>query len=109
MTLYKVFYSSMALSDLDKIWDDIYEISCDCDIADVYIKGIRAAVNEMAGRPKSGMPLYYSDIFTGVYMVVYKKYIAFYRIGNERIEVGRVMLGSSDYLSKLVDYLRLDI
>ena len=105
MKQYDIFYSKLTLSDLDRTWDEVYAVSRDFDIADNYITGIRNAVREISNRPKTGIPLVYDNIFTGIYMIVYKKYIAFYRVRDSRLEVGRILLGSSDYMSVVLQYI----
>lgn len=39
--------------------------------------------------------------FTGIYLVCFKEYIAFYRIHGDVIEVGRVLFARSDYMKTL--------
>ena len=46
----------------------------------------------------SGAPLYYEDRSTGYYYVVFKEYLAFYRLEGERILIDRVLFGRSDYI-----------
>ena len=106
---YKVLYSALSVSDLDKIWDDVFKASCDFDIADNYIRGIRGVLKQVAKSPKTGIPLYYDNIFTGIYMVIYKKYIAFYRIGKCVVEVGRVLPGSSDYMQYILKSMDINL
>ena len=48
--------------------------------------------------PKSGSPLYYEGSFTGYYFVVFKAYMAFYRVRDDCIFVDRVVFGRSDYM-----------
>ena len=48
--------------------------------------------------PLSGAPLYYEDRFTGYYYVVFREYLAFYRLEGERILIDRVLFGRSDYI-----------
>ena len=109
MKQYNIFYSGTALADLDRVWDEVYIVSCDLDIADEYISGIRNALRQLSKRPKTGIPLIYDNIFTGIYMVVYKKYIAFYRIRKNRLEVGRILLGSSDYMRVILNSMNIDL
>jgi plasmid stabilization system protein ParE len=103
--IYEISYSPMALRDLDNVWDDVFSVSKDLDTADNYINGILSKIKEMENRPKTGIPLYYDDIFTGVYFVVFKKYNAFYTIKSKQILVERVLNGKSDYLRKVLDNL----
>ena len=55
----------------------------------------------MQSRILKGSPLYYENGFTGYYFVVFKAYIAFYRIENNVILVDRVLFGGSDYMKFL--------
>ena len=99
---YEVFYSPAAVSDLESVWDGVFEASSDYDTADNYVNGIREKVRSVQRIPRSGIPLCYEDIFTGVYFVIYKKYNAFYRIRENRIEVSRILLGKSNYLTEII-------
>jgi plasmid stabilization system protein ParE len=103
--IYEISYSPMALRDLDNVWDDVFSVSKDLDTADNYVNGILNKIKEMENRPKTGIPLYYDDIFTGVYFIVFKKYNAFYIIKGKQILVERVLNGKSDYLRKVLDNL----
>jgi plasmid stabilization system protein ParE len=103
--IYEISYSPTALRDLDNVWDDVFGVSKDLDTADNYVNGILNKIKEMENRPKTGIPLYYDDIFTGVYFVVFKKYNAFYIIKGKQILVERVLNGKSDYLKKVLDNL----
>lgn len=100
---YEIFYSPAAVSDLEMIWDDVYEASSDYDTADNYVNGIREKIRSIQRIPRGGIPLSYENVFTGVYFVVYKKYHAFYRIREKRIEVSRILLGKSNYIARLID------
>ena len=39
--------------------------------------------------------------FTGIYYVAFKEYIAFYRINENRMEIGRILFARSDYMKTL--------
>ena len=95
---YRVEYSQAAIRDLDRIWNEVYEASKEADIATRYVDGLMDCVAEKRAFPKSGAPLYYENGFTGYYYVVFKAYMAFYRIVEERILVDRVVFGRSDYM-----------
>ena len=51
--------------------------------------------------PNSGSPLYYEGMFTGFYFVVFKSYLAFYKVEGDRMLVSRVVYGKSDYMRTL--------
>ena len=95
---YRVEYSQAAIRDLDRVWNEVYEASKEADIATRYVDGLMDCVAEKRAFPKSGAPLYYENGFTGYYYVVFKAYMAFYRIVEERILVDRVVFGRSDYM-----------
>ncbi len=98
---YDVRYSPRAVNDIDSIWDVVYSVSRNYDVADEYIDGIIEAIGDKEEFPRSGAPLTYRGLFTGFYSVLYKKYLAFYRVKDEYIEVARVLLASSDYIKIL--------
>lgn len=100
---YKIVYSDVALADMDKAWDEIYEASKDIDIADNYIKTLRVNLKEISKHPRTGERLHYEDMFTGIYYVTHKKYSAFYRIVGDSIQVGRVLYNRSEYIKRVID------
>ena len=104
MTRYKVVYSPRALDDLERAWDEIYSASLDVDVTDTYIEELRAKVRDISKYPKTGERLMFEGIFTGIYYVVHKKYSAFYRVVNDRMEVIRVLYNRSNYMQILFDY-----
>ena len=63
-----------------------------------YLDDLMNKIEAKADYPKSGSPLYYENGFTGYYYVVFKAYLAFYRIENNSMLVDRVLLGKSDYM-----------
>lgn len=83
------------------MWDGVYSVSRNYDVADGYIDGIISAIEDKKDFPRSGSPLTYRGLFTGFYSVLYKKYLAFYRVWDGSIEVARVLLASSDYMKVL--------
>lgn len=99
--VYQLKYSSLAEVDLERVWDEVLEVSQDFDIADKYVKDLRNALIQKKKFPKTGTPLTYMGEFTGVYFVVFKEYIAFYRIHGDSIEVARVLFSRSDYMKAL--------
>ena len=98
---YTIVYSPEAQSDLDKIWDEVYETSKNFEIADQYIEGLRNAIRQKKQYPKTGSLLNYMGESTGIYYVPFKKYTVFYRIRDKKIEVGRVLFSRSDYMKTL--------
>lgn len=100
----RVKYSKIAIQDLDRVWTEVFEASKDYDTTEKYINGLMDKVETKASYPESGSPLYYEDSFTGYYFVVFKAYIAFYRIKKDVMLVDRILFGRSDYMSCLHIY-----
>ena len=98
---YKVAYSKAAVRDLDRVWAEVYNASKSYEVTTRYMDGLMVAVEEKADYPKSGVPLYYEDIFTGYYFVTFKAYMAFYRLEGRSMFVDRVLFGKNDYLREL--------
>lgn len=95
---YKVKYSKSAIRDLDRIWAEVYEASKSYDITIQYIDDLMNKVDAKADYPRSGTPLYYENSFTGYYFVVFKAYMAFYRLEDNVMYVDRVLYGKSNYI-----------
>ncbi len=100
---YAVKYSRKALSDLDRIWEEVFAASQDYEITEKYIDSLLDKIEAKADYPQSGPPLYYEDRFTGYYFVVFKLYMAFYRLDNSTLYVDRVLFGKSDYMRVIFD------
>lgn len=95
---YKIRYSPTAIRDLDRVWAEVCEASKESEIETRYVSELMDRVAEKKEFPKSGSPLYYEGIFTGYYFVVFKAYMAFYRVRDDSIFVDRVVYGKSDYM-----------
>lgn len=104
----KLRWSPEALKDLDRIWEEVLEASGDIDTAERYIAGLRKTVSRKREYPESGTPLNFMGVFTGIRYVHYKRYLAFYRIRNDRMEIGRVLFDGCDYMDKLLEYTGSD-
>ena len=98
---YDVRYSSEAGEDIDGIWDIIYSVSQNYDVADHYVDDIIRELEEKRDFPRSGAPLLYRGLFTGFYSVLFKKYLAFYRVQDGYIDVARVLFATTDYIKIL--------
>lgn len=68
-----------------------------------YLKGIKAKIENKILFPNSGTPLYFTGSFTGFRYIVYKSYIAFYRVTEDKIIVERILPAKSDYCSILIN------
>ena len=98
---YPIMYSPAVVRDLDRTWSEVFDASKSVDTADRYVEELMEAVKKKEEFPSSDSPLYYDDLFTGYYFVVFKAYIAFYRIDGGRVLVDRVLYGKNEYLRKL--------
>jgi plasmid stabilization system protein ParE len=98
---YKTAYSMAAVRDLDHIRTEIMSASQDTGTAEKYIASLMERIEEKKFFPKSGSPLYYMDGFTGYYYVVYKAYIAFYRVDENKVYIDRILSTKSDYMRVL--------
>lgn len=94
-------YSPAALRDLDDLWLGVYAASLDLDTADRYLDGLMEKLAAKREFPHSGSPLTYDGQPTGFYFVVFKEYLAFYRVTDSAIEVARVLLARRDYMKVL--------
>ena len=99
---YEVKYSPAAVRDLNRVYSEVIEASKSSDIADQYLNGLLNRIHSKASFPKAGIPLYYENAFTGYYYVVFKAYLAFYRLEGNALLVDRVLYGKSDYLKLLI-------
>ena len=95
---YQVEYSKAAIRDLDRVWAEVFEASKDVEITERYIEELLDKVEKKSDYPKTGSPLYYENSFTGYNFVVFKAYLAFYRLEKETMLVDRVLFGRTDYM-----------
>lgn len=95
---YSIRYSPTAIRDLDRVWVEVHEASQEPEIATRYVNDLMDLIAEKREFPKSGSPLYYEGSFTGYYFVVFKAYMAFYRVQDDCIFVDRIVFGKSDYM-----------
>ena len=102
---FELQYSPAAVRDLDRVWLDVYTACVDYDTTENYINELMDKVESRLLFPYSGAPLYCGNMFTGYYFVVFKAYIAFYRIEENVMLVDRVLLGKSDYMTILGFYI----
>lgn len=101
MKKYSLNYSRTAIRDLDRIWSEVFNASHDYDVTEKYIDELLVTIESKTAIPKSGNPLYYENMFTGYYYVLFKTYIAFYRINDENMLADRVLYGAGDYMREL--------
>ena len=101
MTKYKIRYTPEAMRDMEAVWDGVYEVSKEPDVADRYVNDFIDEMEKKKQFPLSGIPLVYRGLFTGFYVVNFKKYKAFYCVHDSYIEVIRIIMEKRDYMKML--------
>lgn len=99
---YSIVYSPSAIRDLDCVYAEVMQASKDIGTAIKYIDELMDHIAQKRDYPKSASLLYYEGDFTGYYFVVFKAYIAFYRVDTDHIYVDRVVYGRSDYMRYII-------
>ena len=95
---FQVVYSKIAIRDMDRVWSEVFEASKSYDVTRAYLDDLMNKIEAKADFPEPGSPLYYEDSFTGYYYVVFKSYMAFYRVDEGKLFVDRVLFRKSDYM-----------
>ena len=90
----------MALRDLNEIWNYIEFELCNPSAAQNIVDGIMDKIERLASFPESGAMLKFENgLDSGYRYVVFKKYLAFYRMrSNNIIYIDRVIYGGRDYM-----------
>ncbi len=80
----------------------MYDASKESDVADRYVNDFIDEIEKKKQFPLSGIPLVYRGLFTGFYIVNFKKYKAFYRVHDSYednyVEVVRIIMEKMDYM-----------
>lgn len=97
----RVCYSRAAIRDLDHVWFDVFEASHSEETASRYVSDFIEKIEAKARFAGSGSPLYFKDTFTGYYFIVFKSYMAFYRLDGETMCIDRIIYGRRDYMRLL--------
>ena len=98
----KLHWSDQALCDLEWMYEGVFAACRDFDVTDRYYDGMVAAVEAKQDFPESGAKLFIGDIWTGDYYVVYKEYVAFYRIRDAVMEVSRIEMRKADHVKRYI-------
>ena len=99
-------YSPEFLRDLEQIEDYISYALFDPDSAVEIINGLLSKTEKLVTFPESGIPLHLPDgTDTGFRGVLYKKYIAVYRVAGDEVQIVRAMHTSQDYLRLLFPWM----
>ena len=101
---YKIFFSPLAIDDLDEIWDYIADILKNPTAAETTVNGILDKIDLLEDQPAIGVQLFFDDgLNSGYRYVIYNNYLAFYRIYPDTVYVDRVIYGKRDYMKLLFD------
>lgn len=105
----QIVYSPKAQADLDAIWDYISEKLMNPTAAENTVNGILDTVDMLKKQSEIGKPLYFSSgLYSGYRYLIYKNYLAFYRILDETVYVDRIVYGRRDYMRLLFHDLNDD-
>ena len=99
---YKITFSAIAEKDIGKMSNEIYNSCLDKKTTEEYVKNLLRKIKEKADFPESGIPLLFLKQSTGYRYIIYKSYLAFYRIKGDEIIVERVLFAKSDYFKDLL-------
>ena len=99
---YRITFSSVAMEDIGKMSNDVYSACLDKKTTEEYVNNLLKKINEKADFPESGIPLLFLKQSTGYRYIIYKSYLAFYRIEGAEIVVERILFAKSDYFKDLL-------
>jgi toxin ParE1/3/4 len=94
LDVFKVRFLPLAEIDLRKLWYQIAEHNYYA--ADDFLDAVQDRVKSLSQFPQRGSPR--DDLLPGIRMLVEGKYLIFYRIENEDVEIVRVVHGAMDLL-----------
>ena len=95
--MFKIHYSEEALADLDNIWEYIAFKLKNPDAAINTVNGVMDAIDRLPEYPLSGTPLdVLIDIESDYRFVIYRNYLAFYHLGNNAVNIDRVLYKGQD-------------
>lgn len=97
-----VVISPKAFSDLKEIKSYISKELSNPTAAKNTINGIFDKIEQLKHQSQIGLPLYFNnDLFSGYRFVIYKNYLAFYRVVDNKVFVDRIIYGKRDYMTIL--------
>ena len=97
----QLIYSEVAMLDMEQMWWEVFQASKDLETADRYREDMKAHVRERAGNPIAGQRVIMDGEETDYRFVVFKKYIAFYKVEDETMKVVRVLYRGTDRMKRL--------
>ncbi|MBR3023307.1 MAG: type II toxin-antitoxin system RelE/ParE family toxin [Oscillospiraceae bacterium] len=97
-----ILYSPKAQADLDEIWDYISDKLQSPSAAQNTVNGILDTIEMLREQVEIGKPLYFSSgLYSGYRYLIYRNYLAFYRIVSDTVYIDRVIYGKRDYMRLL--------
>jgi toxin ParE1/3/4 len=88
-------YSKRALSDLDEIWVYLAEISGSVEVADRVLDSITQTLIRRRNNPNLGRKRA-ADLNPSLRSIPSSRYVVYYRISPDHVEIFRVFHGSRD-------------
>lgn len=98
---YRIELTNDALLDINQAYDEIFKACLDNNTTKEYINSLLDKLELLSDFPESGTPLYFGKRQSEYRYVIFKSYMAFYRLQNETIFIDRVLYAKSDYFAKL--------
>ena len=99
---YKITFSTVAIKDIGKMTNDIYNACLDKKTTEEYVRRFLEKIYDKQCFPESGTPLLFLGQATGYRYIIYKSYLAFYRIRGYEVIVDRILFAKSDYFKDLI-------
>jgi toxin ParE1/3/4 len=86
--------SPRARADLEEIWD-YTEARWSCDQAEIYVRQIKAAIENLAADPSHGRAC--DDVRVGYRKYLVGSHVLFYRVTSGGIDIVRILHGRMDF------------
>jgi addiction module RelE/StbE family toxin len=98
----QIVFSPKAQKDLDEIWDYISGKLQNPSAAQNTVSGILDTIDMLREQAEIGKMLYFtSGLYSGYRYLIYKNYLAFYRVVSDIVFVDRVIYEKRDYMRLL--------
>lgn len=97
--MYKIYYSNLADSDLQEIYD--YIASDSSYNAGRYLGKMEKQILKLAETPSIGVKPRYQELASlGLLVLVFEKYLIFYKVKQQEkeVEIVRVLSGQRNYI-----------
>ena len=98
---YTINYTEKALDDLNDCFDYIILADCDVIAAERFIDSITDYIEILTENPELGKILVLESYKTNYRYLVYKKYMIFYSVANNNIDILRIIHSRRDNIAIL--------